>query len=494
MNIQPVILSGGSGTRLWPLSRECHPKQLLKLFGDHTMLQATVLRMHGLRLPPGDILLPPLLVGNEEYRFLMAQHMQEIGVAHAPILLEPCGRNTAPAMTLAALSVLAIEPDAILVTMPADHIIHDIEAFHRALSVAIETAKSHRIVTFGIVPTTPETGYGYIQYGAYVEVTNDSIDTMHAPRPRSVTRFREKPDADTARQYLEQGDYLWNSGLFVSQADTWVELMTRYRPDILDACRHAHAGRTQDHDFCRPDADAFTACPSESIDYAVMEPLSRDSANPERIAVIPLDAQWSDLGTWRALWEHGDKDPQLNVTFGDVLTVDTRNTLVVGQDRLVATIGVDGLAIIETPDAVLVADQAHIQQVRDIVERLKQDKRDESHRHRKTYRPWGWYDCIDQGQRFKVKRIVVNPGASLSLQQHSHRAEHWVVVTGIAKVTRGADTFLVHENESTFIPIGACHRLENPGQSPLEIVEVQSGSYLEEDDIIRYEDIYGRPT
>ncbi len=503
MNIQPVILCGGSGTRLWPLSREQYPKQLLKLAGDHTMLQATALRLQDLNLDQGDQLLPPLLVGNEEYRFLMAQQMQEIGVPHAPILLEPCGRNTAPALTLAALSAA---DDTVLVVMPADHIIQDQPAFQKAVESAIRPAASGKIVTFGIVPDTPESGYGYIQ------VQDSGLKTQDArlkkqgssdPTPPlescnlnlesiPVHRFVEKPDRETAQRYLEEGGYFWNSGLFVVKAGTWIDALARCRPDILAACQRALEGRQQDHDFCRPDKAMFEICPSDSIDYAVLEVLAHPERNTGEVMVIPLVAQWSDVGAWSALWQIGEKDADNNVLMGDALAIDTRDTLVVGQSRLVACIGLDNVVIVDTPDAVLVAQQGKIQQVKDIVNQLKKAKRSETHAHRKVYRPWGWYDSIDAGPRFQVKRIVVNPGACLSLQMHHHRAEHWVVVSGTAKVTRGEEVIIVSENESTYIPLGTKHRLENPGKLPLEMIEVQSGAYLGEDDIVRFEDVYGR--
>ncbi|MBK6742808.1 MAG: mannose-1-phosphate guanylyltransferase/mannose-6-phosphate isomerase [Hydrogenophilales bacterium] len=503
MNIQPVILCGGSGTRLWPLSREQYPKQLLKLAGDHTMLQATALRLQDLTLDQGDQLLPPLLVGNEEYRFLMAQQMQEIGVPHAPILLEPCGRNTAPALTLAALSAA---DDTVLVVMPADHIIQDQPAFQKAVESAIHTAASGKIVTFGIVPDTPETGYGYIQVQDSGLKTQDArLKEQGSSNPTPplescnlnlesipVHRFVEKPDRETAQRYLEEGGYFWNSGLFVVKAGTWIDALARCRPDILAACQRALEGRQQDHDFCRPNKAMFEACPSDSIDYAVLEVLAHPERNTGEVMVIPLVAQWSDVGAWSALWQIGEKDADNNVLMGDALAIDTRDTLVVGQSRLVACIGLDNVVIVDTPDAVLVAQQGKIQQVKDIVNQLKKAKRSETHAHRKVYRPWGWYDSIDAGPRFQVKRIVVNPGACLSLQMHHHRAEHWVVVSGTAKVTRGEEVIIVSENESTYIPLGTKHRLENPGKLPLEMIEVQSGAYLGEDDIVRFEDVYGR--
>jgi len=488
MHIQPVILCGGSGTRLWPLSREQYPKQLLKLAGDHTMLQATALRLQGLPLAEGDALLKPLLVGNEEYRFLIAQQLQEVGIEHAPLLLEPCGRNTAPALTLAALvaqaeSALAErEADPLLVVMPADHVIQDGDAFRRAVLQAAAVAATGKLVTFGIRPDAPETGYGYIKLGS----------ALAQPDAFLVERFVEKPDLETAKGYLQSGQYLWNAGIFVMQASAWLAKIEQCRADIAAATLQAFEGRRQDRDFLRPDGDAFAACPSDSIDYAVLEKLASSERNTGEVAVVPLDAQWSDLGAWNALWEIGSKDAAQNVFMGDVLSVDTRNTLAISESRVVACVGLDNIVVVETPDAVLVADKERIQEVKGVVAQLKAQQRSETQAHRKVHRPWGWYDSIDSGERFQVKRIVVSPGAALSLQMHHHRAEHWIVVSGTARVTRGEETFLVGENESTFIPLGTLHRLENPGKLPLEMIEVQSGSYLGEDDIVRFEDTYGR--
>lgn len=487
MRIQPVILCGGSGTRLWPLSREQYPKQLLKLAGDHTMLQATALRLQGLALDVGDVLAPPLLVGNEEYRFLIAQQLQEVGVDYAALLLEPCGRNTAPALTLAALAAQrsAVETgadDSVLVVMPADHVIQDGEAFCSAVVQATRVAAAGKLVTFGVRPTAPETGYGYIKLGAALDQVGASL----------VDRFVEKPDQETACKYLASGDYLWNAGIFVMQASVWLDKITQCRADIASATRQAFELRQQDRDFLRPDRNTFAACPADSIDYAVLEKLACTTDNAGEVAVLPLDAQWSDLGAWSALWEIGDKDGNGNVFMGDVLAVDSRDTLAISESRVVACVGLDDVVVVETADAVLVADKARIQDVKSIVAQLKAQGRSETLSHRKVYRPWGWYDSIDCGERFQVKRIVVSPGASLSLQMHHHRAEHWIVVSGTAKVTRGKETFLVGENESTFIPLGTLHRLENPGKLPLEMIEVQSGSYLGEDDIVRFEDRYGR--
>ncbi|HEY3431627.1 MAG TPA: mannose-1-phosphate guanylyltransferase/mannose-6-phosphate isomerase [Rhodocyclaceae bacterium] len=482
MHIQPVILCGGSGTRLWPLSREQYPKQLLKLNGDVTMLQATAQRLQGLPLGSGDHLASPILVGNEEYRFLIAQQLKDIGVKHAPIILEPSGRNTAPALTIAALASLARDKDALLVIMPADHVIQDREAFQESVLAAITLAQQGKLVTFGIEPTGPETGYGYIKLGKAIEGTKGFL----------VDQFVEKPDLATAEAYLASGNYLWNGGIFVMQAATWLAKIKHYCPEMGAAMQRSFDGSAQDKDFLRPDKEAFESSPSDSIDYAVLEKLADPRGNTGEVVVVPLAAKWSDLGAWNALWEIGEKDQNQNVLMGDVITTDTHNTLVVSQDRLIACVGLDNIVVVDTPDAVLVADKDQMQYVKNIVTSLKAQARTESQSHRKVYRPWGWYDSIDEGPRFQVKRIVVNPGAALSLQMHHHRAEHWIVVSGSAKVTRGDESFLVSENESTYIPIGTKHRLENPGRLPLEMIEVQSGSYLGEDDIVRFEDDYGR--
>ncbi len=480
MIIQPVILCGGSGTRLWPLSREQYPKQLLRLVGEHTMLQATALRLG--ELAAGDHrLADPLLVGNEEYRFLIAEQLREVGVVPDGLLLEPCGRNTAPALALAALQARAGGDDPVMVVMPADHVIQDEAVFCEAVQVAAKLAEAGQLVTFGIRPTAPETGYGYIRLGKAL-----------AGSGCEVAQFVEKPDAATAQAYLDSGEFLWNGGIFAIKASVWLAKLAQCRPEIATACEAAFAGRQEDRDFIRPDKAAFAACPSDSIDYAVMEPLTAGEANRGEVAVVPLDARWSDVGAWSALWEIGEKDASGNVLMGDVLAVDSYDSLVLAEGRLVACVGLRNAVVVETPDAILVADRNEIQKVKDVVANLKTGKRTESHAHRKVYRPWGWYDSIDFGDRFQVKRIVVNPGAQLSLQMHHHRAEHWIVVTGTAKVTRGEETLLISENQSTYIPLGVQHRLENPGKLPLEMIEVQSGSYLGEDDIVRFEDRYGR--
>lgn len=479
MEIQSVVLCGGSGTRLWPLSREAFPKQLLNLSGSDSMLQGTVVRLDELASPEREML-SPILVGNEEYRFLIAEQMRQIGVKPAALLLEPCGRNTAPALTLAAMLASVDGADPVLVIMPADHVIQDEAAFRQAVAVAAPLADEGKLVTFGICPQVPETGYGYIRLG---EQLSDSAS--------AVERFVEKPDLQTAVAYVESGRYLWNSGIFVIKASVWLDKIKQCRPDIASACRQAFDEASRDADFVRPGREAFAACPSDSIDYAVMEPLTAEGSNRGEVVVVPLDAKWSDVGAWSALWEIGEKDETGNVFKGDVISVDTENTLVLCE-RLVATVGLRDVVVVETADAILVADRNQIQKVKDVVGHLKAAQRSESAMHRKVYRPWGWYDSIDCGPRFQVKRIVVNPGGILSLQMHHHRAEHWIVVSGTARVTKGDETFLVSENESTYIPLGVTHRLENPGKLPLEMIEVQSGSYLGEDDIVRFEDSYGR--
>jgi mannose-1-phosphate guanylyltransferase/mannose-6-phosphate isomerase len=476
MKITPVILCGGAGTRLWPLSREQYPKQLLRLVGERTMLQATALRLAGQQLSGGEVA-PPILVGNEEHRFLLAEQLRDVGVPHGSLILEPSGRNTAPALTLAALAAVEQGDDPVLVVMPADHIIQDEVAFRAVVSHAIPLAAAGRMVTFGIVPTAPETGYGYIRRGAALD---DAAFT--------VAEFVEKPDASRAAEYVASGDFYWNAGIFAMKASVWLAAIRKLQPAIAAACECSFSARAQDRDFLRPDAGSFAACPADSIDYAVMEPL----AAAGEIAVVPLAARWSDVGAWSALWEIGERDADGNVLMGDVIAVDTAGSLIVSGERLVACVGLQDVVVVETPDAILVADRHQVQQIKAVVARLKDARRAEGHAHRKVYRPWGWYDSIDSGERFQVKRIQVNPGAAISLQMHHHRAEHWVVVRGTAKVTRGDEVILVAENQSTFIPIGTTHRLENPGKVPLEIIEVQSGSYLGEDDIVRFEDLYGR--
>lgn len=478
MELQPVILSGGSGTRLWPLSREQYPKQLLALVGNETMLQATAGRLAGFagRLPVASA---PVVVCNEEYRFVTAEQLRSAGRGSNNIVLEPAGRNTAPALTLAALAVADTDP--VMLVMPADHVIADLAGFQAAIDAGIPAALEGAIVTFGIVPDRAETGYGYIRCGA------DRADGSKA-----IAAFVEKPDAATAQRYLDSGEYLWNSGLFMVRASTWLKAIECLQPAMAKACAEAWTAGARDSDFVRVNKEAFLACPSDSIDYAVMEKLSAAEGLGIAGCVVPMSAGWSDVGAWDALWQIAEKDGNGNVARGDVLFEDSRDTLVYAQDRMVACVGLEGAVIVETPDAVLVASKDKTQNVKQIVAALKAGKRSQASAHRKIHRPWGWYDSIDNGSRFQVKRIVVNPGASLSLQMHHHRAEHWIVVKGTAEVTNGERTFLLGENESTYIPLGHVHRLANPGKLPLEIIEVQSGSYLGEDDIVRFEDTYGR--
>jgi mannose-1-phosphate guanylyltransferase/mannose-6-phosphate isomerase len=463
--LQPVLLSGGSGTRLWPLSREMYPKQFLPLVGDDTMLQATWKRVAPLAS------LPPIVVANETHRFLAAEQLRVLDVSNPAILLEPVGRNTAPAIAAAALQAMAAGGDPLLLVLPSDHVIADAEAFRAAVALAAEAAEQGALVTFGIVPTGAETGFGYIH-----AAPGDGV--------RKVLRFVEKPDAATAQAYLDAGGYYWNSGMFLFRASRYLQELERLRPDILAATRAAFAIATRDGDFIRLDKDAFAACPSESIDYAVME--QTDAA-----MVLPVDIGWNDVGSWSALWDVAARDADGNAWRGDVIAVDTRNSYAHAR-RLVALVGVDDLIVVETDDAVLVAHKDHVQQVKDVVARLKTDQRSQAALHREVHRPWGSYDSVDVGDGFQVKRIKVKPGAQLSLQSHTRRAEHWVVVRGTARVTRNNEVFDLHANQSAYIPIGAKHRLENPGTQVLELVEVQSGDYLGEDDIVRYEDVYGR--
>ncbi|SDI65966.1 mannose-1-phosphate guanylyltransferase [Pseudomonas delhiensis] len=467
--ILPVIMAGGAGSRLWPLSRQLNPKQFLPLADAQlTMLQATIQRLKGLDTSQ------PLLICNEQHRFLAAEQMRQIGMENTRILLEPAGRNTAPAIALAALQIVSEAIDPIMLVLAADHLIHDIDAFQTGILTALPLAIAGKLVTFGIVPRHPESGYGYIEKG----------DRL-APDVYTVSRFVEKPDLSVACDYVASGNYCWNSGMFMFRAGRYLEELQRFQPDILEACRKAIEGGQQDLHFTRIDCDAFLACPEDSIDYAVMEKTSD-------AVMVPLDAGWSDIGSWSALWDVSAKDSDNNVFKGDVLGQNTRGTYVYADSRLVATVGVEDLVIVETKDAVLVAHKDKVQEVKNIVERIKRDGRSEHINHREVYRPWGVYDSIDSGHRYQVKRITVQPGAKLSVQMHHHRAEHWIVVSGTAKVTNGNETYLVTENQSTYIPIGQVHALENPGVIPLELIEVQSGSYLGEDDIVRFEDKYGR--
>ncbi|MEK6736913.1 MAG: mannose-1-phosphate guanylyltransferase/mannose-6-phosphate isomerase, partial [Pseudomonadota bacterium] len=467
------------GTRLWPLSREKHPKQLLSLITEDSLLQATVRRMDGLdQIAVKD----PIIVCNEEYRFVIAEQLRVIH-RKGTILLEPLGRNTAPALTIAALSALEKDEDPVLLVMPSDHVIVDTVTFQEAVCQGMQLAADSHVITFGIQPDAPETGYGYIQSGEKLAEHNAYY----------FARFVEKPDHINAQAYLDTGSYLWNSGLFMLRASVWLSAIGVCRPDILKACRAAWEQGSVDGDFNRVDKNIFEQCPSDSIDYAVMEHIATDRNAQLPIGiVIPLSAGWSDVGAWDSLWQVLPKDNAGNVTQGDVLLHDCTNTLAISENRLVACVGVEDMVIVETSDAILVVHKSRTQDVKKIVDNLKHKGRSEGHLHRKVFRPWGWYDGVDFGERFQVKRIVVKPGAALSLQMHHHRTEHWIVVRGTAKVTRGDTSFLVSENESTFIPVGTRHRLENPGCVPLEMIEVQSGSYLGEDDIVRFEDVYGR--
>ncbi|MEN3112783.1 mannose-1-phosphate guanylyltransferase/mannose-6-phosphate isomerase [Uliginosibacterium paludis] len=478
MALQPVILSGGSGTRLWPASRETYPKQLLPLTGDESLLQITALRLNGF----GADIARPIVVTNEEYRFIIAEQMRQIGQHTDRIVLEPVGRNTAPAMQLAALVAAQDGADPVLLVMPADQIVTNVTAFQAALAEGLKQAEQGALVTFGIVPDRPETGYGYLRTG---EVR------AGAQTARKLSAFVEKPDAERAAAYVASGEYLWNAGIFMMKASVWMKALSSLRADIAQACSVAIEKAGRDADFVRVDKTAFSACPSDSIDYAVMEKLGEHPELGEAV-VVPMDAGWSDVGAWDALWQVSDKDAGGNVTRGEVMLEDTESCLVFSHSRLVATVGVKDLVVVETPDAIMVADKGRAQDVKKIVNRIKAEGKTLAASHRKVYRPWGWYDSIDMGGRFQVKRIVVNPGAKLSLQMHHHRAEHWIVVSGTAEVTNGDKVLLLSENQSTYIPLGTTHRLANPGKVPLEIIEVQSGSYLGEDDIVRFEDTYGR--
>ncbi|MDF1731538.1 MAG: mannose-1-phosphate guanylyltransferase/mannose-6-phosphate isomerase [Minwuia sp.] len=467
--IFPVLLSGGSGTRLWPLSRKLYPKQLLALGGDATMLQETALR-----LPEDGSLRAPMVICNNDHRFIVAEQLHAIDRAPLTVMLEPVGRNTAPAAAAAAHYCGGLDKDAIIVLLPADHVILDRETFRARLAEAIALADQGHIVTFGMRPDGPNTGYGYIRAGEHI--SGDA---------HKVARFAEKPDLATAEEYVASGEYLWNSGMFVARADILLGELEKLRPDILRAVKTAVDKAEPDLDFLRIDADAFAACPAESIDIAVME-------KTDRAAVIACDFGWSDIGSWSALWDVGETDANGNVTLGDTILHDVHNSYVRTENAMVAAIGVENLAIVQTADAVLVAHRDRAQDVKIVVDRLQQEGRAEHETHVRHYRPWGFYETLDEGPRFQVKRLMVNPGAELSLQLHHHRAEHWVVVSGTARVTRGEEDLLLSENQSTYIAVGMAHRLANPGKVPLEVIEIQSGSYLGEDDIVRLDDPYNR--
>ena len=470
VQVQPVIMAGGSGTRLWPLSRAGFPKQFLVLSGNTSLFQQAAARLQGLA-GEGLAVAAPLVVCNEEHRFLVLDQLRESRSDPAAVLLEPVGRNTAPAVTLAALQAVEARADPVLVVTPADQTVTEATAFNAALARAVRAANEGAIVILGVTPDRPETGYGYIR----------------ADGPR-VAQFVEKPDLATAEQYLARGGYFWNAGMFVLKASAWLEALQRFRPDMLAACRAAWAARKTDALFVRPGAAEFAAVPGDSVDYAVME----KCPGVLDIRMEPLAAGWNDLGAWEAVWQVAEKDAQGNAAVGDAIVSDSHNTLVHATSRLVSVVGLDDVVVVETPDAVLVASREKSQDVKNIVAQLGREQRGEQVLHRKVHRPWGWYDSIDHGPRHQVKRILVKPGASLSLQMHHHRAEHWIVVSGTAEVTVGETVQLISENQSVYIPLGNVHRLTNPGAIPLEIIEVQSGSYLGEDDIVRFQDNYGR--
>jgi len=474
MSLFPVIMAGGSGSRLWPLSRVLYPKQFLCLEGDLTMLQATINRLHGIECES------PVVICNEQHRFIVAEQLREMNKLTENIILEPVGRNTAPAIALAALATVNSQSNTspIMLVLAADHVIQDENAFREAVLKALPLAEEGKLVTFGIVPNKPETGYGYIRRG---DPSGDS-EPVNAYK---VAQFVEKPDQGTAESYVSSGEYYWNSGMFLFRADRYLEELNKYRPDILAACKKAMNVTNPDLNFIRIDQEAFITCPDESVDYAVMEKTTD-------AVVVPLDAGWSDVGSWSSLWDISRKTPEGNVNTGDVLSCNTENSFLYSESGLLATVGVKDLVVVQTKDAVLIADRNAVQDVKKIVEMIKSEGRFEHHAHREVYRPWGKYDSIDTGARYQVKRLTVKPGEGISLQMHHHRAEHWIVVAGTAQVTINGQSRLLGENESIYIPVGATHCLENPGKIPLELIEVRSGSYLGEDDIVRLADRYGR--
>jgi mannose-1-phosphate guanylyltransferase/mannose-6-phosphate isomerase len=474
--LTPVILSGGAGTRLWPLSRELYPKQLLALTGERTMLQQTALRLEGLAATA------PIVVCNEAHRFLVAEQLRQINIEPRALVLEPFGRNTAPAIALASHAALkaADDADPVLLVLPADHVIRDVPTFQKAVKIALSAAEQGKLVTFGVVPNAPETGYGYIQRVESGQRGADSAEGVHR-----IAQFVEKPDADKAAQFVRSGEYYWNSGMFMFRARRYLQELEQLAPEIAKVCASAFGSAKSDLDFTRIEPKAFEPCPADSIDYAVMEKTAQ-------AVVVPLDAGWSDVGSWAALHSACESDGHGNVARGDVISEDSGGCYLYSESRLVAVVGLQDHVVIETKDAVLVAPKERVQDVKKLVYRLKEQGRYEHSLHREVFRPWGSYDSIENGPRFQVKRLKVKPGAVLSLQMHHHRAEHWIVVSGTARITRGDEVFLLEENQSTYIPVGVRHRIENPGKIPVHIIEVQSGSYLGEDDIVRFEDRYGR--
>lgn len=474
--IIPVILAGGSGTRLWPLSRKLYPKQFMRLVGDHTLLQSTLLRLSSL-----EEVQAPIILCNEEHRFIVAEQLREIDILPQEIILEPVGRNTAPALAIAALKAQTIDNDAILLALPSDHHISDDQRFIQTVTQGARFARQNKLVTFGIEPDEPETGYGYIRKGDVLVQT----EADNGPQVWHIDQFVEKPDLDTAKSYIASGKYCWNSGMFIFRAGHVIDELENKAPEIVTACKKAIEKGRADLDFFRLDRDAFIDCPSDSFDYAVME-------KTDAGVMIALSSSWNDLGSWEALWQEGPKDSSGNVIFGDACLEDVRNSFIHASSRLVTAVGLSDHVVVETKDAVFVAPRDHVQQVKALVDRLKGDNREETVTHRNVYRPWGSFEDIDLSERFAVRRITVKPKAKLSLQKHLHRAEHWIVVRGTALVTKGDEQFILKEDQSTYIPLGKVHRLENPGKIPLEMIEVQSGSYLAEDDIERYDDVYGR--
>ncbi|MFW5730553.1 MAG: mannose-1-phosphate guanylyltransferase/mannose-6-phosphate isomerase [Desulfonatronovibrionaceae bacterium] len=466
--IVPVIMAGGSGTRLWPMSRQLYPKQYQSFGRDRSLLQETVDRLQGLDCR--DL----ILVCHESQRFLAAEQLREADMMNPDIILEPEPRNTAPAIALAAIQALNLDPDPVLLVLAADHYIQDVPAFHQGIARGLELSRQNRLVTFGIVPTSAETGYGYIRAGREIPGAG-----------HQVAAFVEKPDPETARTYVQKGGYFWNSGMFMFRAKQYLDQLEKFSPKILECCRTAMSRAVRDLDFTRVDRETFVSCPSDSIDYAVME-------KTDQAAMVPLDAGWCDVGSWSALWEVSSRDEQGNALSGDVIVMDTADSLILSESRLVAALGVKDLVVVETKDVVLVAGREKAQHIKSLVNELKKNNREEHITHREVFRPWGSYDSVESGNRYQVKRIKVKPGAKLSVQMHHHRAEHWIVVSGTARVTNGQESFLVTENQSTYIPVGQNHSLENPGKIPLELIEVQSGSYLGEDDIVRIKDRYGR--